>query len=694
MATEQFAIGIDIGGTFTDVVLRGSHGTTHLAKIPSTRSDPSAAVRSALDALGPRWGISAAQVDRFVHGTTVATNAVLERKGAKVGLLATDGFTDVLEIGRQSRAQLYDLVVRPQTPSFLSPGALRRGVLERIGPNGAVEVPLDVDSLDRALDALVAQGVEAVAICFLFSFINSEHERRAAAYVRERHPSIAVSLSSEVDPAFREYERTAVTAFDAYLKPVLDRYLASMEAALREAGVRAPLQLMQSRGGTSSSTIARRFPVRLFLSGPAAGVIGANEVGASVGERDLITVDIGGTSSDIALINGGAPAIRAEGWVDTYTIRVPMIDVNAVGAGGGSIAWIDAAGGLRVGPQSAGAEPGPACYGRGGTDATVTDASVVLGMLNPGYFAGGSLALDPARARATIEERVARPLGLTVEQAALGIHRVVNVQMAEGIRLVSIKRGIDPRGYALVPFGGAGPVHATALADELEISTILVPATPGVLSASGLLAARIEHEVGTTYIRAIDGLDVAALKAAYGRLEAECAVLMRDEGVEPNDLETLRLADICYVGQAHYVEVPVSLAGEDPTSRLYDAFCHLYEQHYGHHTRAPARLVNLRVLQRGGRCPAAAAAGPTVIPGVPEEVATTRATTPMGTRRLLTARTGGFVDAAVHNRAQLGPGAVLDGPAIVDQPDTTVVIEPGWRAIVGRAGVLALRRTS
>lgn len=679
------SIGIDIGGTFTDVVLYDVDGAVRLAKIPSTRADPSVAVSDVLRSVLPGWEVDARELARFVHGTTVATNAVLERKGACTGILASEGFADVLEIGRQSRQELYDLVQRPQTPIFLAPGARRRGVREEISPRGEVIVPLDEESLAQAVEALVAQGVEAVAVCFLFSFVNPVHEHRAADWIRRHHPSLMVSLSSDVDPAFREYERTCVTAFDAYLKPVLDRYLQSMETTLAASGVPAPLQIMHSRGGTCASRVARRRPVQLFLSGPAAGVIGGRSVGAAVGLGDLITVDIGGTSSDIALIMDGRPVIRPDGYVDGYRIRVPMIDVNAVGAGGGSIAWIDRGGGLRVGPESAGAQPGPACYGRGGSRATVTDASVVLGLVNPDYFAGGTLALDPRRSEEAIRTQIAGPLGMSVDEAALGIHRVVNVQMAEGIRLVSVKRGIDPRRFALVPFGGAGPLHATALADELSIDTIVVPRHPGVLSAQGLLSAPVEHVVAATFMCSLDQVDVGALRRTCDELDAGCAELMRAEPVDTACVQTRFFADACYVGQAHYVEVPIepALDANALVQALQAEFDRVYEQQYGHHAQSPVQLVNLRVVKQAG-------AGD-LPPVVPERASGTRAA-PTGTRRLLTRRTQGFVQAAVHDRAALGAGATLVGPAIVEQPDTTVLIEPGWRGRVDRQGILIVTR--
>jgi N-methylhydantoinase A/oxoprolinase/acetone carboxylase beta subunit len=678
------SIGVDIGGTFTDVVAVDGQGVLRIAKVPSSRSDPSAPVRTVLADLLPRWGIAAQAVARFVHGTTVATNAVLERKGARLGLLTTAGFEDVLEIGRQNRRQIYQLMLRPETPVFLAPGARRRGVVEGIGPAGEVTTPLDLASLESAVDALLAEGVDAIAVCFLFAFVNPAHEHAVAAWLRERHPSLPVSVSSEVDPAFREYERTVVTAFDAYVKGALDRYLDRMERDLAGARVPARLQLMQSRGGVCSSTIARRRPIRLFLSGPAAGVVGARAVGRSVAQDDVITVDIGGTSSDIALISAGQAMIRPDGLLDGYRIRVPMVDVNSIGAGGGSIAWIDAGGGLRVGPQSAGAEPGPACYGRGGTEATVTDASIVLGYLDPGYFAGGTLSLQPDLAVRAIESRIARPLGMSVRQAALGIHRVVNVQMAEGIRLVSISRGIDPRRFALMPFGGGGALHATALARELGMTRIVVPRYPGVLCAAGLLSAMIEHEASAGFVRPFSATDPHEVLATCAALAGECAARMREEGVADSEVETSLHADVCYVGQAHHIEV--ALDPSDPArmlERAYDRFCEQHDRVYGHSTRSASRFVNLRVIQR------AANRMPAVRPP-PRVDAPAR----KGSRAILLAGATDFVAAEVWERDALAPGDTIRGPAIVEQADTTTLIEPGWTARVAEDAVLLLTEAS
>jgi N-methylhydantoinase A/oxoprolinase/acetone carboxylase beta subunit len=570
-------IGIDIGGTFTDIVCRQAGGSVRIRKIPTTRGDPSKAVLAALELARTEWGVAPDTITRFTHGTTVATNAVLERKGARIGLITTEGFKDVLEIGRQMRHQMYDLVLRPETPVFLAPGRFRKEVRERVDANGNVLTPLDEASVAQAIAELLALDVKAIAVSLVFSFLNPTHERR----IREMIPAhIPVSLSSDVDPAFREYERTCVTAFDAYIKPVVADYLANLEAGIAKAGVGVPLQVMQSRGGLASSTIARQRPVRLFLSGPAAGVAGGLQAGKIAGFEDLITVDIGGTSCDIALITGNEPLIRHEGLIDGYTVRVPMVDVTAIGSGGGSIAWLDGAGSLKVGPHSAGSEPGPACLGRGGTLPTVTDASVVLGYIDPANFAGGTLTLRPDLAHEAIRTTIAEPLGMTVDEAALGIHRVVNAQMAEAIRLVSIGRGIDPRGYALLPLGGGGPMHACALAEELGIAAIVIPPYPGVLSAAGLLGAPVEHETAAAFPTPLAALDPAALAQALRALDERCHALMTAEGIA--DAEVRHFADVCYIGQSYHLEVPL-------TGDIYAAFLEAHDRVYGHAIQAPAK---------------------------------------------------------------------------------------------------------
>ncbi len=668
---DTLSIGIDIGGTFTDVVCRLPDGTLKQFKLPSTRANPAQAVRDAVAFMVREWKIAPADIGRFVHGTTVATNAVLERKGAKVGLITTEGFRDVLEIGRGNRQEIYDTVMKPQTPVFLAPREFRRDVPERLTVDGTVLMPMDEAALAKAVAELIAEGAEALAVCFLFSYLNPAHEQRARAIIHKTAPGLLVSLSSDVDPAFREYERTTVTAFDAYVKPVLDRYLTGMEQNLAADGVPAPLQIMQSRGGVCSAAVARERPVRLFLSGPAAGAIGGALIGARTNEPNLITVDIGGTSCDIALITGGTPLIRADGIIDRYPVRVPMVDVNAIGAGGGSVAWLDGSGLLRVGPHSAGSEPGPACYGRGATDPTVTDASVVLGYLNPAFFAGGALKLDPQKAFDAIRTKIAEPMKMSVEEAALGIHRVINAQMAEGIRLMSINRGVDPREYALVGLGGAGPLHAAALAQELYISRVLIPSRPGVLSAIGLLAAPIEHEAFLAYPQRFDDVKPAAILAQLKALDARCAELMALDRVAPDAVRIAYSADVCFIGQSYYLEVPVDTTDpENMLGKLYDGFLAAHERIYGHATRAPARIVNLRSVHRAG-------GGLTINEPAPPAGNTAK---PKATRKVLLADDRTPVNAAVYDRDALPVGVAIPGPAIVEQTDTTTLVPAGWTA--------------
>ncbi|MGM0743505.1 MAG: hydantoinase/oxoprolinase family protein [Pseudomonadota bacterium] len=672
-------IGVDIGGTFTDVVCREPGQPLRVMKVPTTRDDPSKAVLEAARRLELDWGVASSDITRFVHGTTVATNAVIERKGPKTGILTTEGFKDILEIGRQIRHTLYAAVLDPEEPGYLAPGAFRHEIIERIDPEGQIIKPLDEESVRTAATRLVDSGAQGVSICFLFSFVNPSHERRAAEIIREMYPDLALSLSCEVDPAFREYERTVVTTFDAYIKPVIDKYLANLEDGLESLGVPAPLQIMQSRGGIACSEVARQRPVRLFLSGPAAGVIGAQMVGQAAGVNDLISVDIGGTSSDIALIRAGEPLIRPEGYVAGYNIRVPMVDVNAIGSGGGSIAWIDGAGGLRVGPHSAGSEPGPACYGRGGEDATVTDASIVLGYLDPDYFAGGTLKLQPELSFKVIEEKVAKPLGLSVEEAALGIHRVVNTQMTEGIRLVSIRQGYDPRDFALLPLGGAGGIHCTSLATELGISRIVIARHPGVLSATGLLSAVIEHEKSVAFAHRLDELSLEDVRKILGDLDSGCAALMSKESVSPEDTEIRYFADVCFVGQSHYLEVSFT-PDDDIVEQLYSGFRDAHYRVFGHAADSPAQIVNLRAIHRSG--------GDTVLDEIPDAVSGGEAR--KGRRGIIVPGHDGRIDAAVYDRELLTPNCKLSGPAVIEQSDTTTVVPPGWSIEVIEGGNILL----
>jgi N-methylhydantoinase A/oxoprolinase/acetone carboxylase beta subunit len=680
--TQATDIGVDIGGTFTDIVCRRAGEPMRSLKIPTSRGDPSQALLNAIGHLARDLDVEAKDIARFLHGTTIATNAVLERKGAKIGLIASEGFRDILEIGYQLRQELHRIMLEPVTPVFLAPGAQRKEAREQVSAQGEVIVPLDEQSVRHAAAELVAEGAQAIAVCYLFSFLYPAHEQRTRELIEADHPGIAVSLSSEVDPAFREYERTVVTAFDAYMKPIVSRYLERLEQGLRAARVSAPLQIMQSRGGLAGTSVARRRPVRLFLSGPAAGVIGGAIVGRSSGHHDAITIDVGGTSSDIALVENGEPVIRAQGSIAGFPVRVPMVDVNAIGAGGGSIAWLDSAGGLRVGPYSAGSEPGPACYGRGGAEPTVTDASVVLGWLDPAYFAGGSVALDPSLARAAIERRIAEPLGLSIEDAALGIHRVVNVQMVEGIRLVSIRRGFDPRRFTLVALGGAGPLHATSLAAELGIGNVLIPRHPGVLSAAGLLAAPIEHEVAVALPRPLAGLDFSEVRQALRTLDRSCAALMADESIGDTPVSIRYSADIWYIGQSYHLEVPLDPDAADPLNKLHRDFLVLHDRVYGHATEQPTAIVNLRAVHRAGGSDRLDEAAYRPVDADPRKLP----------RKIRVAGASAPVQAAIYHRVAMPAGMAFAGPAVVEQDDTTTLVEPGWRGTVLDNGNLLLTR--
>jgi N-methylhydantoinase A len=675
-------IGLDIGGTFTDIVALGPEGRLALTKVPSTPKDLLEGIGTATQRILAIAGAKPADVERFIHGTTVATNAILEQKGAVTAVLTTAGFEDVLELGRMKRSRMYDLAMDPETPTFLAPRRRRVGVRERLDAKGRVLVPLHEEDVREAVLALRAQGVSALAVCYLFSFVNPAHEQRTREIVAALAPEISVSLSSEVDPTFREYERLCVTAFDAYLGPVVKRYLAGLANTLQSLGVGAPPLIMRSRGGIVSAALAARQPVTLFLSGPAGGVIGARFAAERSGVRDFVSLDMGGTSNDVGVVHAGAPLLAGEGSIGPYPVRTPMVDVNTIGAGGGSIAWIDGAGGLRVGPRSAGAEPGPACYGRGGDEATVTDASVVLGYLNPARFAGGAMRLDVAAAERAVAA-IGQRIGVDRVAAAAGIHRVVNARMADQIRLVTIKRGYDPRQFSLVVLGGAGPVHGAALAAEMDMAEVLVPEAPGVLAAFGLLAAAIEHHHARTLQARTDVADLRDVNTCLADLDAAGRARMREEGTPASEVRVAYAADMRYVGQAYELEVPIAAPlTRERVAEVVAAFHATHERIYGYaRPQQIAEFVNFRAvhtypLPRPVVKPAARASG---------SLADAR----IGERR---AYFGGYLPTTIYERARLPLGARVTGPAIVEQDDTTTVIPPGVTASVDEAGNLRLRR--
>jgi N-methylhydantoinase A/oxoprolinase/acetone carboxylase beta subunit len=670
-------LAIDIGGTFTDVVAASRSGIAAI-KVPSQHADPVAAVRHGVVALAEAWGIDPAAVTRFVHGTTVATNAVLTRRGARIGLLATAGFEDVLEIGRQKRSRMYDLFQPPETPVFLAPRRRRVGIAERIAADGSVATPLDEAGVRRAIALLVEEHrIEALAVCYLFSFRNPRHEMRTREIAADVAPGLPVSLSCEIDPVFREYERTCVTAFDAYVRPVMSGYVARLAAGLGAAGVRAPVEVMQSRGAIAGADRIRERPVLSLLSGPAAGALGGALVGQRAGHPHCVTFDMGGTSTDIAVIKDGRLTATREGRIGGFPLRVQMADVHTIGAGGGSIARIDDGGALKVGPESAEADPGPACYGRGGTLPTVTDASLVLGLMHPSSFAGG-IRLDPGRAEASMQPVAAR-LG-TAQRVAHGILTVCNEAMAEAIRAVTVRRGIDPRGFALVAFGGAGPVHAGRVAEVLDMRTVIVPPRPGVLAAEGLLEAPIEEERNSTFFRPAASDASPAIRQTLDRL-AEDADRRLGGGMTKDGAYTRFGADMRYAGQAYEIEVAIDPADADLVAATVARFHEVYRAAYGHTRPAePVEFVNLRAVV-GRRAPVLSRSSPqlSAAPGVSSN-----------SRPVWFSPNGGPTETPVLSRANLSVGTKIVGPAIIEQSDTTTVVYPGHACEVHASGALIL----
>ncbi len=678
-------IGIDTGGTFTDVIaFREADGRIVALKVPSTPQNPAeafiAGVRAALEELGASPG----DVAFLAHGTTVATNALLEGKGARTGLITTEGFRDVYEIRRLNRSfeDLYNIFWTKPTP--LVPRYLRKEVRERVNVDGVAVVSLDADGVRDAAAALGEEGVESVAVCFLHSYLNPEHERQAAAIIREVLPGVSISLSHEVNPEYREYERTSTTIVNAFVAPIIERYLADLERRLAETGVSAALHVMHSGGAAQTGRAARSRPITTILSGPAAGVIGAEALGREIGVSDLITLDMGGTSTDVALLRQGKPTLASESELAGEVIRAAMLDITTIGAGGGSIAWADEGGRLKVGPQSAGADPGPACYGRGGTQPTVTDANLVLGYLGTDAFLGGRMRLDRAAAEAAID-RLAAELGLSRLETAHGIFRIANANMLRAIRLVSVERGLDPRRFALLAFGGAGPVHAAALAAELDIPRVIVPRNPGNFSAFGLLVADLSRDAVRTQLTPLRPEALDGIRQVYVDLEAQLTEQFVADDFDPGQVVFRRSVDARYVGQAYEVNVtvPVGLLAPSDVGALEEAFHAAHAERYGHSAPGePVELVNFRAI----------ATVPTAKPAFPrlERTDSDGAAARIGERPAWFDGSGDPVLTPVLDRDQLDAGVVLTGPAIIEEPGATTVLLPGQRAEVDDLGNIVI----
>jgi N-methylhydantoinase A len=666
-------VGIDIGGTFTDVVaLHTSTGQITSTKVPSTPKNFAEGFFNGLDKILHLTGVSPHDIGRLIHGTTVATNAIMERKGATIGILTNEGFEDVLIMGRQWRSDMYSLFFEPETPTFLCDRQRIRGIRERLDALGHVLTPLSEDEVIRAVDDLVQQHqVQSIAVCYLFSFVNPAHERRTEQIIRERYAHIRVSLSSTINPRFREYERSCITAFDAYVGPTMEAYIRGLQTEVHRRNVDVVLQVMQSRGGITSGTMCVERPVMTLLSGPAGGVAGGMFVGKTCGRENLITLDMGGTTNDVALVRKGQPFLSLDGMIDKYPLRQAMIDITTIGAGGGSIAWVDAAGGLKVGPQSSGADPGPACYGRGGTEPTVTDANIALGYLNPDYFAAGELVLQPELARQVIQDRIAEPLGMSVIEAAAGIQQIVNNSMADQIRLVSVYKGYHPKEFSLVALGGAGPVVAGRLMQILGMKEVIVPTNPGVLSAFGLLVADIEHEeVASFKVKAAE-VDPKDLMRIFRELEEICEQKREKIGISETNVRIYRSTEMRYVGQSYELEVPFPEGRDEITREIIDdvvrRFHDTHQSIYQHSApHSPVEFIAFRTVFSEKPNPVPLL--PQLKPGA--EIA------PQGRRKAYFEEYQNFVETPLYERTALVPGQKLVGPAIVEQSDTTTVTYP------------------
>jgi len=656
-------LGVDVGGTFTDAVMYDGR-RLHTAKAPTTPADQSRGVIAAIDAVLERAGATATDVEVFAHGMTVGTNALLEERGARTALVATQGFADLLEIGRQNRPSLYHLC-RPK-PAPLSPAELRFEAPERVGPDGVIE-PLAEDAVDAVVERIGRSGAEAVAICLLFSYLEPAHEAAIAARVRDALPGVHVSASHEVLPQFREYERCSTTVIDAYLSPLLDRYLGRLADTAARRGLAEPL-VMQSSGGVAPAAEASRAGAWSVLSGPAGGAVGAGLLAGVSGDGNAIGIDMGGTSCDVSVVENGRVRRTDSREIEGRVLQLPMVDVHTVGAGGGSIGWRDAGGALRVGPRSAGAEPGPACYGRGGDEPAVTDANLLLGYLAEDSTLAGGIALDVDAARAAMR-RLGEELGLGELETAEGMVRVANQEMIRALRVVTVERGVDPRDFALMPFGGAGPMHAAALAGELEIGRILCPRASGVLSALGLIASDRRRDTARTVM--LSGAELTA-----ERIAAELEELRSSLGAGLEGAAAEATFEMRYRGQAFELPVPGALR-PDP-SELAEGFAAEHERRYGY--RDPYSEIELVTVRLA-----------VVVPGPqPEPAAAPPGELSHGTRR---ARFGAeWVETAIL-RGEPPAGLDGEGPCIFKLPDATLVLPPGWTASVDEAGTISAGRS-
>ncbi len=681
-------VGVDIGGTFTDImVLDAGAGNFHIGKTLTTPDDPGRAVTDGLAETLRAAGLTPGVVSRIVHGTTLVTNAIIERKGVKTGLITTAGFRDAVEIGKEHRYDLYDIFL--ELPEPLVPRRLRLELNERLLADGTVMTPVDRSEVQALATHLQEQGVEAVAVALLHSYRNPEHERQVEALLQEFAPELTVSTSSSVVPEIREYERTSTTIANVYVRPIVASYLGRLEQALADLGFAGSLFIMLSSGGICTVETASKYPIRLIESGPAAGALAASEYGRLTGRENLLSFDMGGTTAKACLIDNGEPSTTSDFEVSRVyrfkkgsglPIKVPVIEMIEIGAGGGSIARVDALGLLKVGPDSSGADPGPACYGNGGTLPTVTDADLVLGYLNPRYFLGGRMQLDVAAAKAAIMEHVAGPLGLSLHAAAWGIHQVVNENMAGAARMHAVENGKDPRSYPVFAFGGAGPVHAYRVAEILKAPQLVVPLGAGVTSTVGFLAAPLAFDFVRTLFAPLDRIDWAEVNGLFAEMEAEGREILGGAGVQPDDIRVQRTVEMRYAGQGHEVPVPVPDGELGPEARdaIVSSFESTYRRLYARTaTGNPIEALTWRVVVSAPRPDL-----PLHLLGRSEGLSTMSLDAIKGERLIYLPEDGAFVEVPVFDRYILGPGTRFGGPAVIEERESTLIIGRKSRVVV------------
>src|SRR6516162_1183738 len=691
----RYRVGVDIGGTFTDIAFLGEHGERLTKKVSSTVDNYATAIVDGLAELIRERGLDDAEIVELLHGTTVASNAILELKGARTGLITTKGFRDILEIRNLRMPRLYDLTW--QKPPPLVEHYLRVVVDERVNVHGRIERPLDPTDAEHAVDTLLGEGVEAIAVCLLNAFANPAHELLLKEIITRRAPGLPCCISFEALPEIKEYERTSTTVINTYIMPVVAQYLSTLRQELGRIGVPAPLLLMQSNGGLTTAEAAMQMPMHIIESGPAAGVIGAQALARVLNVPNMITFDMGGTTAKASLVESGEVTRSLEYQVGAgmmigsrllsgagYLLKVPAIDLAEVGAGGGSLVWIDPGGSLQVGPHSAGASPGPVCYDQGGTQPTITDANVILGYMNPQYLVGGDLRLNAAKARHVFEAQIAQPLGLSLAHAAYGAHQIAASNMMRAIRAVSTERGRDPRDYALFAFGGNGPLFAAGLAEALSMRRILVPPSPGLFSAFGLLYADVEHHYSRTFRRVLRQLDLSELNAVWDRLVTDAVTQLTADGFPPGQMCIRRAANLHYQGQTFELTVPVPAGKLDAPAlaAIAEAFGQEHERTYGHRAGPdePVEIVTIQVIGQG--LPDH--------PRVPEKLLPPDASTAsrLAARQAYFGPQLGWLTTPVLHRAELT--TPHEGPCIIEEYDATCVVPPRARGALDSYGNMVI----